>query len=396
MVSICFYLHAHQPLRLKKFSLFNVGSKEKIYFDERQNKFHLQKAAQKSYLPASQLFLELIRKTKGKFKVSLSLSGVLLKQLEEHAPAALKGFQQLVKTGACELISETHYHTLASYFSEKEFRHQVLLHHRELKRLFGYNAKVFRNTELLYYDNLANIIYDLGYKGVLIEGADKALKGKPAGLVYSAKGIPALKLLSKHYRLSDDIAFRFSNRSWEEFPLTPDKYLSWVKAVGRSIPEGSVNIFMDYETFGEHQWQETGIFGFFKEFVLEASVDPEIEFLTPSMLITTKPTAGELSVKEPLTWADTERDLSAWLGNLMQREAANELYSLENKILKTRNKEIIHQWRHLQTSDHFYYMCTKWFSDGDVHKYFNPYESPYDAYINYMNVLRDLESKIKA
>ncbi len=396
MVSICFYLHAHQPLRLKKFSLFNVGSKEKLYFDEHQNKFHLRKAAQKSYLPASQLFLELIRKTKGKFKVSLSLSGVLLKQLEEHAPAALQGFQQLVKTGACELISETHYHTLASYFSEKEFRNQVLLHHRELKRLFGYNAKVFRNTELLYYDNLANIIYDLGYKGVLIEGADKALKGKPAGLVYSAKGIPALKLLSKHYRLSDDIAFRFSNRSWEEFPLTPDKYLSWVKAVGRSIPEGSVNIFMDYETFGEHQWQETGIFGFFKEFVLEASADPEIEFLTPSMLVTTKPTAGELSVKEPLTWADTERDLSAWLGNLMQREAANELYSLENKILKTRNKEIIHQWRHLQTSDHFYYMCTKWFSDGDVHKYFNPYESPYDAYINYMNVLRDLESKIKA
>jgi len=390
MLSICLYLHAHQPLRLKKLSLFDIGNNHQDYFDQERNKKYLERIAKKSYLPANDLFLDLINKTQGQFKISFSVSGVLLEQLEENEPKVIKSFQKLSKTKNCEFITETYYHSLASYFSEEEFKKQVDLQTKKIKQLFSYHPQIFRNTEFLYFNNLAQIIYDLGYKATLIEGADKILMGRRPNIVYRAKYVPGLKLILKNYPLSDDIAFRFSNHDWQEFPLTADKFLSWIKA----DQEGLINLFMDYETFGEHQWVETGIFKFFEDFVIKASNDPEIQFVLPNEIIMAERAEEALDIKEPLTWADTERDLSAWLGNSLQKEAAYSLYALENKIKKTKDADLLRKWRYLQISDHFYYMCTKWFNDGDVHKYFNPYDSPYDAYINYMNALRNLETRI--
>ncbi len=390
MINICLYLHAHQPLRLKNFSLFNVGNVHQDYFDKEENKKYLKRISKKSYLPANSLFLDLINKTQNQFKISFSISGVLLEQLEENLPQVIKSFQKLSKTKNCEFITETYYHSLASYFSEEEFKKQVRFQTKKIKQLFSYRPQIFRNTELLYFNNLAQSIYDLGYKAVLIEGADRILMGRRSDIIYRAKYVPELKLILKNYPLSDDIAFRFSNHDWQEFPLTADKFLSWIKTSQQKL----VNLFMDYETFGEHQWAETGIFKFFKDFIIKASNDSEIRFVLPSEIIMSETAEEMLDIQEPLTWADTERDLSAWLGNSLQKETAYSLYALESKIKKTKNSDLLKQWRYLQISDHFYYMCTKWFSDGDVHKYFNPYNSPYDAYINYMNVLRDLESRL--
>jgi alpha-amylase len=398
MANICLYLHAHQPFRLRKFSIFEIGKNitHANYFDDEINNRHLERVIFKSYVPTIDLFKDLIKKTNGEFRLGLSISGVLIEQFEKQNPEVIKLLKSLIDTGACELIGETHYHSLASYFSEKEFRLQIDMHKRKLRKVFNSIPKTFRNTELLYYNHLAPIILDMGYKGVLIEGADKVLMGRSPDFVYSAKNHNELKLLTKNYRLSDDIAFRFSDSHWEEYPLNASKFLSWIKSSlqNNGSDDQTVNIFMDYETFGEHQWKETGIFDFLKTFVLEA-ISQGIKFLTPGEVIQkNKLKTEELDIVEPLTWADTERDLSAWIGNDLQKDIAYRLYGLEKKVIASKNTYIINQWRQLQTSDHFYYVCTKWSNDGDVHKYFNPYNSPYDAYINYMNILRDLEFKL--
>jgi len=393
MTNICFYLHVHQPPRLKNFSIFNIG-KNQNYFDKTTNNFYLNRIARKSYNPSSNLFLRLIKETKGEFKLALSLSGVLIEQLEITMPEVIESFNKIVRTGSCELIAETYYHSLASYFSQEEFEEQVRLQVKKLKKVFKFNPTVFRNTELLYFNNLAETIHELGFKAVLIEGADKILQGRLPNNLYSSKGVPGLKLLLKNYKLSDDIAFRFSDSGWKEFPLTSSKFIEWIKASSQG-GQGLVNIFMDYETFGEHQWKETGIFNFFEDFVKKVCDSEDIRFLLPGEVVSKMPAVDILDIDKPLTWADSERDLSAWIGNDLQKETIYDLYSLEREIKKTKNRRIINDWRNLQTSDHFYYMCTKWFNDGDVHKYFNHYDSPYDAYINYMNVLRDLKYKIK-
>ncbi|MFA6437595.1 MAG: glycoside hydrolase family 57 protein [Candidatus Paceibacterota bacterium] len=398
MANICLYLHAHQPFRLRKFSIFEIGGNviNKNYFDDETNNKCLKRIILKSYIPTINLFKDLIKKTNKKFHLGLSVSGVLLEQIEKQNPEVIDLLKSLVNTGVCELIGETYYHSLASYFSEKEFRLQLNTHKKKLRKVFDFIPKTFRNTELLYYNQLAPIILDMGYNGVLIEGADKILMGRSPNFVYSAKNYNELKLLTKNYRLSDDIAFRFSDSHWREYPLSPSKFLSWIKA---SLQEGklenqTINIFMDYETFGEHQWRETGIFDFFESFVLEA-ISQGFKFLTPGEVIQKNNSrTEELNIVDPLTWADTERDLSAWIGNDLQKDIAYRLYGLEKKVLASKNAYIINQWRRLQTSDHFYYVCTKWSNDGDVHKYFNPYDSPYDAYVNYMNILRDLEFKL--
>jgi len=398
MANICLYLHAHQPLRLRKFSIFEIGKNNiyNNYFDDETNDRCLERVILKSYVPTINLFKDLIKKTNGGFRLGLSISGVLLEQLEKQNPEVIELLKSLVDTGACELIGETYYHSLASYFSEKEFRFQLNTHKRKLRKVFDFIPKTFRNTELLYYNHLAPIILDMGYKGVLIEGADKILMGRSPNFVYSAKNYNELKLLTKNYRLSDDIAFRFSDSNWKEYPLSVPKFLSWIKALPQEKESNNqtVNIFMDYETFGEHQWKETGIFDFLEKFILGA-INQGFEFLTPGEVIQkNKLKTEELDIVEPLTWADTERDLSAWIGNDLQKDIAYRLYGLEKRILSSKNNHIINQWRQLQTSDHLYYVCTKWSNDGDVHKYFNPYNSPYDAYINYMNILRDLEFKL--
>lgn len=385
MVSVCFYFQVHQPLRLRKYSVFDIGKKHD-YFNNPKNKKILEKVAKKCYLPANKLMLDLIRKTDHKFKISYSLTGIVMEQLEEYAPNIIESFKELADTKCVEFLSETYHHSLAFLYSKKEFREQVRMHKKKIKELFKYTPSVFRNTELIYNNELAESVEKMGYKGILAEGADHILGWRSPNFVYTAKSPKKIKLLLKNYRLSDDIAFRFSTHTWKEFPLTVEKYARWINAVNGN--GNCVNLFMDYETFGEHQWSTTGIFRFLKNLPEEILKNGN-DFKTPSEVLNYEPVA-ELDVHDIVSWADIERDLSAWLGNKMQQASIKELYLLENMIKKRRNKKLMEDWRNLQISDHFYYMCTKWFADGDVHKYFNPYDSPYDAFIAFMNVLNDM------
>ena len=390
-MTISFYLHVHQPFRINNFSVFDIGH-NKPYFNDERNRFYLERIIKKSYLSTNKILLDLIKKTDGKFRISLSITGVVLDQLE-HYPEALKSFQNLVKTGCVEILSETYYHSLAYLYSREEFKKQVKEHKKLIKKLFNYTPTVFRNTELIYNNEMAGVVEDMGYKAILAEGWDPILDWRSPNFVYSPKGAKKIKLLLKNYRLSDDVAFRFSSREWKDWPLTAEKYVNWLNKINGNGEV--VNLFMDYETFGEHQWECTGIFEFLKVFPLMVIEHPDNNFLTTSEVAKKYKSVGELDIHNILTWADTERDLSAWLGNDMQKSAIEEIYSLEEKVLATKDKKIIDDWRKLQTSDHFYYMCTKFFADGDVHKYFNPYESPYECFISFMNIINDLKLRIK-
>jgi len=392
MATICLYLHCHQPQRMKKLSVFDIGSKPS-YFDEGKNRGYLERIARKSYLPTNALLLEMIKRTEGKFRVSLSITGVLIEQLSKEFPEVLKSFQDLVATGRCELVAETYYHSLASLYSKEEFEDQVEMQRKKFKEVFDYEPKFFRNTELVYDNEIGKLVEEMGFDGVLAEGADKILGWRSPNFVYKAKGSSAALLL-RNYPLSDDISFRFSNRGWKEWPLTAEKYSGWINQMNNPEKGELINLFMDYETFGEHQWAETGIFDFLKEFILSTVRNGSSDFKTPSEVIRDSKPVAELDVPYPVSWADTERDLSAWLGNNMQQSAIEKIYSLGGQIRKTGNKELIGDWRKLQTSDHFYYMCTKWFADGDVHKYFNPHESPYESFISFMNIYNDLKIKV--
>lgn len=395
MVSICFYFQVHQPYRVRKYSIFDIGRKSDYFTDHTDNNTNnlkiLRKVADKCYLPTNKIMLELLNKHP-EFKISYSLSGVLLDQIEKHAPEVLESFKKLVDTGRVEILSETYYHSLSYLYSKGEFKEQVRLHKELIERLFGVTPKVFRNTELIFNNELAKEVENMGYKGIIAEGADHILKWRSPNFLYKPKGAQKIKVLLKNYRLSDDIAFRFSEKSWKEWPLNTSKYAQWINAVNGN--GDVINLFMDYETFGEHQWESTGIFNFLRHLPEEILKHPDNNFKTPSEVIDSFPERGEFDSPRFISWADVERDLSAWLGNEIQNSAINRVYSLGNKVLKTKNPVLIDKWRRLQTSDHFYYMCTKWFSDGDVHKYFNPYSSPYDAFISYMNVLHDLELEV--
>ena len=392
MPNICLYLHTHQPRRLKKFSVFDIGN-HGDYFDHDNNRKILEKVARKSYLPANRMFLDLIRKSRGRFKLSLSITGILLEQLEAEFPQVLQSFKDLVDTGCCELVSETYYHSLASVYSADEFRHQVELQNNALKKHFDFSPKFFRNTELVYNNNIAAMVEQMGFSGMLAEGWDEILQWRSPNFLYKAKN-GNLRLLARNYKLSDDIGFRFSNREWKEWPLTAEKYAEWINLLNIDSGAQTLNLFMDYETFGEHQWEETGIFKFFASLFWKTLENPRNKFVLPSRLIDEIQPVGELDFWRLVSWADMERDLSAWNGNKMQQAALEKTYALESTIKETKDKMLLDEWRKLQTSDHFYYMCTKWFSDGDVHKYFNPYESPYESFIAFMNIYNDL--KIKA
>lgn len=391
MPSICFYFQVHQPHRLKRFSLFDVGCTHD-YFDDVQNAAILRKVAEKCYYPANDLILELIERHEGRFKVSYSLSGVFLDQAMRFEPNLIESFQRLAKTGCVEFLSETYYHSLASLYSEEEFFEQVLDHRNLITKLFGQTPTVFRNTELVYFDYLADLLKKFDCKAVLCEGWDAVLGWRSPNFVYETQGFP-VKLLLKNYRLSDDIAFRFSNRDWQGWPLTAEKFANWVHAINGNGQ--AINLFMDYETFGEHQWEDTGIFNFMRHLPEAILRHPDMDFVTVSEEADRYQSAGTLSMPRPVSWADTERDLSAWLGNDMQQAAIRTLYSLEDKVKETNDPEMLKIWRQLQTSDHFYYMCTKWFSDGDVHKYFNAYDRPHDAYIYFNNVMADFIDRVE-
>lgn len=396
MPSICFYFQVHQPFRIKKYTVFHVG-KDHDYFengehDHLDNQKILEKVSRKCYLPTNALFLDLLKKHP-EFKISYSISGSLIEQMEKYQPEVIESFKRLMDTGRVELMDETFYHSLSFLYSKDEFKRQVELHRKKIQDIFGYTPTIFRNTELIYNNDLAKTVEELGYNGILIEGADHIMGWRNPNFVHKAKDTKNLKLLARNYKLSDDIAFRFSNTAWEEHPLGAAKYASWVSQANGN--GNVINLFMDYETFGEHQWEETGIFDFLKDLPKEILKNNKNDFVTPSEAIKRYNHIGELDIEDFMSWADMERDLSAWLSNPMQADALKKIYKIEKDVIESGDEFIIKDWRKMQTSDHFYYMCTKFFSDGDVHKYFNPYESPYEAFINYMNTLNDLKIRTK-
>lgn len=391
MKKLCFYFQVHQPFRLRTYRFFDIGNCNK-YFDEHKNSSVMRKVAEKCYLPANKVLLDLIKEYGNRFKISFSISGTALDQFELYAPDVLKSFQELAATGCVEFLAETYSHSLSSLISKEEFNQQVKDHSKKIEYLFRQKPTVFRNTELIYSDKIGTLVSNLGFKTMLTEGANHILGWKSPNFLYCSSANPQLKLLLKNYRLSDDIAFRFSQPDSSGTPLTAEKFTGWLN----SIPEKDeiVNLFMDYETFGEHQWEETGIFNFMRSLPHHIFSSSDFSFVTPSEAVNLIKPVSQLSMPVPVSWADEERDLSAWLGNDIQDDAFESLYRLEHKIKKIKNKSLLLDWRYLQTSDHFYYMCTKFFADGDVHKYFNPYNSPYEAFINYMNVLSDFEERV--
>jgi len=394
MKSIILYLHVHQPYRIRHYTIFDSGIKHD-YFDanwesNENNQKILAKVAEKSYLPTNKRLLELLNKYP-QFKLNLSMSGVLLEQLEQWQPKALESFKRLIQTNRVEIVAETYHHSLAFFYSLNEFETQVKMHRDIIKRLFDQEPKVFRNTELAYNNDVAAWAQAAGYKAIITEGWDPILEWRSPNYVYKPISAPNIKLFLKNYHLSDDIAFRFGDHNWSEYPLTADKFSHWLSEDHDST---NYNLFMDYETFGEHQWKESGIFDFLTTLPKEWLKSRDHHFMTLSEASDKIDAVGEVDVSNTITWADTERDLSAWIGNSMQQQAIQALYSLEQPLLALNDWSLIEDWRKLQTSDHFYYMCVKWFNDGDIHAYFSPYETPYDAYINFMNVYHDLRSRM--
>lgn len=391
MKTICFYFQIHQPFRLKRYRFFDIGS-DHYYYDDFNNEEIIKNIARKSYLPANQTLLEMIRNSNGKFKVAFSISGVALEQLEIYVPEFFDSMKELVDTGCVEFLSETYSHSLSSLTDPAEFERQVRMHADKIYGLFGQTPTVLRNTELIYSDEISEQIAQMGFKGVITEGAKHILGWKSPNYVYSSATNPDLKLLLKNSKLSDDISFNFSKYDWAEYPLTADKFMNWIA----SLPAGEdvINLFMNYEVLGSMQPAGTGIFEFMKALPLFAERN-NIAFATPSEMIETHESTGIFSVTHPISWADEERDTSAWLGNILQKEACNRLYSVGERVRLCNDRRLLQDWDYLQSSDHFYYMSTKRKSDGAMHRLFSPYDSPYEAFTNYMNVLSDFIVRVQ-
>ena len=389
MASVIFYFQVHQPFRLRRYSIFDSGTN---YYDETANSRVSKKVAQKCYVPVNEVIRELIEAHQGRFRVSYSITGMAVEQFRQYCPEVLEGFADIARTGCAEFLAETYYHSLNFLYRRDEFVDQVNLHRRMVEELFGQRPRVFRNTELTYNNDVARVVEDMGFDAVLAEGADQVLGYRSPNFLYNPPNCGRLKLLLRNYRLSDDIAFRFSSRTWSDWPLTAEKFAGWVNQVNGA--GHTVHLFMDYETFGEHQWADSGIFEFLRALPGKVMANGQNDFLTISQAVDRYPSSGEVDVPSMISWADTERDISAWLGNSMQANAMYELYALADQVRASGDQALLDDWRKLQTSDHFYYMCTKYFSDGDVHKYFNPYESPYDSYINFMNILDSIRNRL--
>ena len=389
MSSVCFYFQMHQPVRLRRYSVFDTDPE---YFDDAHNVEILHRVAEKCYLPATQLLLELAERHDSDFRCSISVTGILLDALQEHAPAVIETLTKLAASGHVEFLNETYHHSLSFCYSRDEFRAQVDQHAQRIESLFGQRPRIFRNTELIYNNDLAHFVESLGrHHGILTEGADRVLGDRSPDVVYRPPHCEGLAVLLRNYGLSDDIGFRFSDQNWSGWPLTPEKFVAQLDAIAA---HGSVcNLFIDFETFGEHQWEETGILRFLDQ-LPQAVLDGGHDFKTLSEAIEAYPPQDTFDTPNMISWADTERDLSAWLGNAMQSNALHELYKLERPAKSSGDAQLLDDWRHLTVSDHFYYMCTKYSADGDIHNYFNPYESPYDAYINFMNVLDNLRTRL--
>ncbi|MEG1998482.1 MAG: glycoside hydrolase family 57 protein, partial [Bacteroidales bacterium] len=391
MRTICFYFQIHQPFRLKRYRFFDIGN-DHYYYDDFNNEEIIRRIAQRSYIPANHTILEMIKASDGKVKVAFSISGVALEQLEIYVPEFIDSMRELSKTGCVEFLSETYAHSLSSLIDNEEFINQIKAHDDKIEMLFGQRPKIFRNTELIYSDDIAAVVASLGFKGMITEGAKHVLGWKSPNYLYTPASAPKMKLLLKNYKLSDDITFRFSNYAWNEYPLTADKYISWIA----SMPEKEqvVNLFMTYDALGELQPAEAGIFDFMKALPRFAA-ENNVTFSTPSEVVSKLKPVDILSVNDPISWADEERDTSAWLGNVLQKEAFNKLYSVAERVRLCDDLRLKQDWNYLQTSDHFYYMCTKHFADGAVHSNYSPYDSAYEAFTNYMNVLSDFIVRVK-
>lgn len=393
MPSICLYFQVHQPSRLRKYTFFDIGNSQD-YEDEANNRAILLKVAKKCYLPTNALLLELIKKWDGRFKVSFSLTGSVIEQFKRFSPETLDSFKALADTGCVEMLNETYHHSLTSVFSKEAFIEEVKQHQDLIKKEFGQTATTFRNTEFIYNNELAALVESLGYQAILAEGTDKVLEGRSPNYLYQPHGTKNIKLLLKNYPLSDDIAFRFSDKSWTEYPCTADKFASWIHAINPA--HDLINLFMDYETFGEHQWADTGIFDFLNALPAQLLQNPNIDFCTPRQAVKKMSAKCELNSPNFYSWADTERDLTAWIGNHLQDDALETVYALEHRVRALNVPSMMQTWKSLLTSDHFYYMCTKSHADGDVHQYFNPYNNPYDAFINVQNVVKDFSLRVDA
>jgi len=394
MTSVCMYFEVHQPMRLNRFSVFNIGADNDPYhnyFNEKLNREIFEKVAKKCYLPTNNLLLNLINQYDGKFRISFSLTGTFVEYCEKFMPEVLDSFKELFKTGSVDLIEETYFHSLSSLYDElTEFEYQVKMHNQMIKRIFNYQPKVFRNTEAIFDNRIAKKIADMGYKGIITEGTEKILNWRSPNYLYKPANAN-LKVLLRNYTLSDDVGFRFSAQQWKGWPLTAEKYVSWMSKCEGDI----VNLFMDYETFGEHQWTETGIFDFLSHLPGKVLSQKYLDFVTVSEAVERYNTVGTIDVPWAISWADEDRDVSTWLGNEMQVACFNELKNIGRKLKEKGREDLLQTWRLLQTSDHLYYVSTKGLEDGDVHAYFSHYDGPYDGFINYMNILQDLKEKIK-
>ncbi|MEZ4104204.1 MAG: glycoside hydrolase family 57 protein [Candidatus Paceibacterota bacterium] len=395
MLTVCPYFHVHQPYRVKNYRIFDIGNDQQYFNDNSQtdlnNRKIIEKVANKSYRPTNAVLQSLLD-NHPEFRFALSFSGTVLDQFEEYAPDVLESFQRLVSSGRVEILADTYYHSLAFFYSVPEFERQVNRHRERIEQLFGVTPRIFRNTEMSYRNDLAKWCEDNGYLGIMAEGWDKYLGWRSPNFLYRPTGCSKIKVLLKNYKLSDDVAFRFGNRAWESWPLSAETYANWIHS--HHGDGQTINLFMDYETFGEHQWEDTGIFDFLHALPDILMRHPDTSFKTPTETVMAYDTVGDFDVPDILTWADTDRDLTAWIGNDIQRDAIGAIYGMEDQVMKINDDVLTEDWRRLQTSDHFYYMCTKWSADGDVHAYFSPYQSPYDAYIAFMNALSDLQLRV--
>ena len=393
MKSVCLFFQVHQPFRHRRYRFFDIGN-DHYYYDDYTNETILQNIAKKSYLTTNKILLELIDKLEGKFKVAFSITGLALEQFILYSPEVIDSFKELAKTGCVEFLAETYSHSLASLKDKDIFENQVKLHEQKISELFKQKPRVFRNTEMIYSDEIGEQILEMGYSAMLTEGAKHVLGWKSPNFLYVNAINPRLKILMRNFKLSDDISFRFSNSNWSEYPLTADKFINWLESLDSK--EEVVNLFLGYESFGERQKKETGIFDFLKAITEAIVKSKELKFATPTEVIEELQPISVVSVPHPISWADEERDLTAWLGNKMQKEAFEKLYDLRNRVAKCDDGDLLKDWNYLQVSDHFYYMSTKYFSDGEVHGTFNPFDTPYEAFINYMNVLSDFKIRLNS
>lgn len=392
MKTICFYFHIHQPYRLKRYRFFNIG-RDHYYYDDYSNEDIMQQIAARSFIPANRMLLDLINAYQGKFKFAISVSGVALDQMEVYAPEVIDGLKELSRTGAVEFLAETYSHSLSSLIDPVEFQSQVQQQTQKIKLLFNQKPKVLRNTEMIFSDDIAEMAYNMGYTKMVSEGAKLILSWRSPNYVYKSENQPNMKLLLRNPQFSDDISLRFSDYTWKEYPLTAEKYISWIAAT--SPQEEVFNIFMNYETFGNLQPAHSGIFEFMKA-LPKFAFDQGIAFSTPSQIMDTHKPVGTVSVPQAISWSDEERNVSRWLGNKLQKSAFTTLYEFSERIRLTNDRRLKKDWQYLQSSDHFYYMSTKHFYDGSMHSKFSPYQSPYDAFNNYMNVLSDFIDRVKA